>query len=210
MIEIKRSLSRILSLGLVIVLMLTMLPTVAKAASAGNSGAIGTVVHVTKASELKEYLTAPKTYTIVLDKDISFKDNSITNVWCQHGTDQHSHHFRRSDLICAANVLCRRNRRQPILTERTGKKQPPSGIALEGCFSVSGMRGRSAAAGIHGFSSGPEISLSSQTHLTNRAGLPTTTAPAGTSLVTTLPAPTTAPSPMVTPGRTVQLAPIQT
>src|SRR5439155_22404308 len=39
-----------------------------------------------------------------------------------------------------------------------------------------------------------------------RAGTPTTTAPSGTSLVTTAPAPTTAPSPMVTPG--MMIAPV--
>src|SRR6185312_14030020 len=41
-----------------------------------------------------------------------------------------------------------------------------------------------------------------------RAGLPATTAPAGTSLVTTLPAPTTARSPIVTPQRIVADVPI--
>src|SRR4051794_3652196 len=40
------------------------------------------------------------------------------------------------------------------------------------------------------------------------AGLPTTFALAGTSAVTTLPAPIIAPRPMVTPGRIVALAPI--
>src|SRR6266702_1542470 len=42
-----------------------------------------------------------------------------------------------------------------------------------------------------------------------RAGLPATTAPAGTSLVTTLPAPIVAPSPIVTPQRIVALEPIE-
>ena len=37
------------------------------------------------------------------------------------------------------------------------------------------------------------------------AGTPTTTAPAGTSFVTTAPAPITAPSPIVTPGRPLDL-----
>ncbi|GIU88060.1 MAG: hypothetical protein KatS3mg009_2575 [Acidimicrobiia bacterium] len=41
-----------------------------------------------------------------------------------------------------------------------------------------------------------------------RAGLPTTLAWAGTSAVTTAPAPTIAPVPMRTPGRSVALAPI--
>src|SRR5215510_4766172 len=41
-----------------------------------------------------------------------------------------------------------------------------------------------------------------------RAGFPATTAPAGTSLVTTLPAPTVAPSPISTPQRMVALEPI--
>ena len=41
------------------------------------------------------------------------------------------------------------------------------------------------------------------------AGLPTTTALSGTSLVTTLAAPTTAFSPIVTPDRIVAVAPIQ-
>ena len=41
-----------------------------------------------------------------------------------------------------------------------------------------------------------------------RAGLPTTTAWAGTLRVTTAPAPTMAPRPMVSPGRIVALAPI--
>ena len=41
-----------------------------------------------------------------------------------------------------------------------------------------------------------------------RAGLPTTTAPAGTSRTTTAPAPTSAFSPTTTPGRSVALAPI--
>ena len=58
--------------------------------------------------------------------------------------------------------------------------------------------------------SGRAILLSSVTVLTTLAGLPTTTAPAGTSEVTTLPAPMTAPEPMVTPGRMVQFPPIQT
>src|SRR5690606_29557274 len=40
-----------------------------------------------------------------------------------------------------------------------------------------------------------------------RAGLPTTTAYAGTSRVTTAPAPTCAPLPMVTPGRTIAPTP---
>src|SRR5207249_4532806 len=39
-----------------------------------------------------------------------------------------------------------------------------------------------------------------------RAGTPATTAPSGTSLVTTAPAPTTAPSPIVTPG--MMIAPV--
>src|SRR6266576_1902526 len=43
-----------------------------------------------------------------------------------------------------------------------------------------------------------------------RAGLPITVTPAGTSRVTTLPAPITAPSPTVTPGRTIAPPPIQT
>ena len=42
------------------------------------------------------------------------------------------------------------------------------------------------------------------------AGTPPTTVLASTSFVTTAPAATTAPSPMVTPGRTVALAPIHT
>src|SRR5688500_9761621 len=41
-----------------------------------------------------------------------------------------------------------------------------------------------------------------------RAGLPTTIAYGGTSRVTTAPAPTIAPRPMVTPGRIVAFAPI--
>src|SRR5258708_3268467 len=41
-----------------------------------------------------------------------------------------------------------------------------------------------------------------------RVGLPATTAPAGTSLVTTLPAPTVAPSPIVIPQRMVAPEPI--
>ncbi len=42
-----------------------------------------------------------------------------------------------------------------------------------------------------------------------RAGLPITTACAGTERVTTAPAPTIAPAPMVRPGRMVALAPIE-
>ena len=42
------------------------------------------------------------------------------------------------------------------------------------------------------------------------AGTPATIASAGTSLVTTAPAPTIAPSPMVTPGTTVTAAPSHT
>jgi hypothetical protein len=42
------------------------------------------------------------------------------------------------------------------------------------------------------------------------AGLPTTVVPGGTSRVTTLPAPTMASSPMLTPGRTTALPPIHT
>ena len=42
-----------------------------------------------------------------------------------------------------------------------------------------------------------------------RAGLPTTQTKSGTSLVTTLPAPTVTPLPMVTPGRTITLPPNQ-
>ncbi len=45
---------------------------------------------------------------------------------------------------------------------------------------------------------------------TTRAGTPATTAPAGTSLLTTAPAATTAPSPMVTPLRTMARVPTQT
>lgn len=41
-----------------------------------------------------------------------------------------------------------------------------------------------------------------------RAGFPQTTAYEGTSFVTTLPAPTTAPFLIVTPGRITELAPI--
>src|ERR671930_368303 len=40
-----------------------------------------------------------------------------------------------------------------------------------------------------------------------RAGLPTTTAPGGTSCVTTAPAPTSASAPTTTPGSTVAFAP---
>ena len=43
-----------------------------------------------------------------------------------------------------------------------------------------------------------------------RAGFPTTVAPAGTFLVTTDPAPTIAPLPIVRFGRTVAFAPINT
>ena len=43
-----------------------------------------------------------------------------------------------------------------------------------------------------------------------RQGFPTATTPAGMSFVTTEPAPMTASSPMVTPGRIVTFAPIQT
>ncbi|KAK1709760.1 hypothetical protein BDP67DRAFT_408423 [Colletotrichum lupini] len=42
-----------------------------------------------------------------------------------------------------------------------------------------------------------------------RAGLPATATKSGTSFVTTLPAPTVTPLPMVTPGRTIQLPPNQ-
>jgi len=42
------------------------------------------------------------------------------------------------------------------------------------------------------------------------AGLPTAVAPGGTSRVTTLPAPTIASSPMLTPGKTIAPPPIQT
>ena len=45
--------------------------------------------------------------------------------------------------------------------------------------------------------------------LSNRAGLPATTAPAGTSFVTTLPAPTVAPSPIVTPQKIVAFEPME-
>ena len=41
-------------------------------------------------------------------------------------------------------------------------------------------------------------------------GTPAATTPAGTSWVTTLPAPITDPAPMVTPAHTVAFAPIQT
>lgn len=47
------------------------------------------------------------------------------------------------------------------------------------------------------------------TCLTTRAGFPATTTWSGTSFVTTLPAPTVTPRPMVTPGRTMQLPPNQ-
>ncbi|KAI8851904.1 hypothetical protein BC829DRAFT_386272 [Chytridium lagenaria] len=43
-----------------------------------------------------------------------------------------------------------------------------------------------------------------------RAGFPATTVRGGTSLVTTLPAPITAPSPIVTPGNITAAPPIQT
>ena len=43
-----------------------------------------------------------------------------------------------------------------------------------------------------------------------RAGLPATIVHGGTSFVTTEPAPTTAPSPIVTPFKIIQLKPIQT
>ena len=45
---------------------------------------------------------------------------------------------------------------------------------------------------------------------TSLAGLPATVAPAATSRVTTLPAPTIAPSPMLTPGNRIAAPPIQT
>src|ERR1022692_3366991 len=45
---------------------------------------------------------------------------------------------------------------------------------------------------------------------TIRAGLPTTTAPGGTSLETTAPAPMMLPEPTVTPGRMIARAPIHT
>ena len=50
----------------------------------------------------------------------------------------------------------------------------------------------------------------SNRYLTILAGAPITTAKGGTSLVTILPAPIIAPSPMVTPERTIVLHPIQT
>ena len=46
--------------------------------------------------------------------------------------------------------------------------------------------------------------------LETRAGLPTTVVPGGTFRVPTLPAPTMASSPMLTPGRTIAPPPIQT
>ncbi|KAF1357701.1 hypothetical protein EJ07DRAFT_127565, partial [Lizonia empirigonia] len=42
-----------------------------------------------------------------------------------------------------------------------------------------------------------------------RAGLPATTVKSGTLFVTTLPAPTTHPRPIVTPGRIIAFPPIQ-
>lgn len=48
------------------------------------------------------------------------------------------------------------------------------------------------------------------TFFTTLAGLPTTTVYAGTSFVTTLPAPTVAPRPMDTPGSMTTFPPIQT
>src|SRR5689334_1622849 len=47
-------------------------------------------------------------------------------------------------------------------------------------------------------------------HTRTRAGLPKAVAPAGTSRVTTLPAPISASSPMATPGRIIAPAPIHT
>lgn len=46
-------------------------------------------------------------------------------------------------------------------------------------------------------------------HRMTRAGLPATTQSGGTSLVTTLPAPTTEPSPIVMPGSTITPPPSQ-
>ena len=54
------------------------------------------------------------------------------------------------------------------------------------------------------------IVSSSKRYLMTRAGTPPTIAYGGTSRVTTEPAETTAPCPMVTPERIVALAPIQT
>src|SRR5262249_38058895 len=60
--------------------------------------------------------------------------------------------------------------------------------------------------------SGPRTSerVSRAVEACPRAGLPKAAAPAGTSRVTTLPAPISASSPMDTPGRTMAPAPIQT
>jgi hypothetical protein len=51
---------------------------------------------------------------------------------------------------------------------------------------------------------------SHQAGLCTRAGLPKTVAPAGTSRVTTLPAPMSAPSPILIPGRMIAPPPVQT
>ncbi len=58
----------------------------------------------------------------------------------------------------------------------------------------------------------PAIAVNGDTppHLSGRMGTPPTRAPGGTSRLTKLIAETTAPSPTVTPGRIVQLAPIVT
>ncbi len=52
-------------------------------------------------------------------------------------------------------------------------------------------------------------SAAASTYRMIRAGFPTTTAFAGTDRVTTAPAPTIAPRPMVRPGRIVAFAPIE-
>lgn len=81
-----------------------------------------------------------------------------------------------------------------------------NGLA-EPCFSAPAGRGFSGLRGFALVPYWPEFSYKLRITL---AGFPTATAPAGMSLTTTDPAPTTASSPMVTPGQTITPPPSQT
>ena len=80
-----RVLSVFLTLSMALVMVLEALPALeAKAATEGGEwpNSIGTVVHISSASELKEYLSKLEDYTIVLDKDIDYHEDGEYQYWC--------------------------------------------------------------------------------------------------------------------------------
>ena len=72
----------VLSLAMMLGAVLGLLPALEVKAAAAPEFSLGTVVHVSSMDQLKEYLNSFDEYTIVLDRDLSKREDVSVQYWC--------------------------------------------------------------------------------------------------------------------------------